>query len=414
MKICLISFYTRQEDYPNRYGLGILRLKEYLQSFNYDVDLIPIDYYNYSKYDIKSIVDRNYDLVGLSNFSWVNDAINYFDKKLKELNPKLNIVIGGAEVEVMDITKYDNEYFIIGEGELALKNLCDYINNDKEDTCFFENNPNIFNKDHPNHTKLEDKIAIKNPLFTNVSIEDREFLWYETCRGCAFSCGYCGHKTRKKVEYIDLDIIKQEIINIGKMNFKKLFVIDPNFAGYKSRAKIILDYFNTYAPNTEIGLYSRPEFIDDEMIELLKKANISEIRIGIQTINPNVPLWLRSNNLKCIIHELPKLSINNIPWRAELITGLPGDNLEGLKKSIAFVESLNPTLFYSYHLTAIPNTPLYNIKDKFNEPFWITTDMDNRVYESNSYNHSELLEMLDYAKQKENEYNHPKGKVLVK
>ena len=106
-----------------------------------------------------------------------------------------------------------------------------------------------------------------------------------------------------------------------------------------------------------------------------------------------------------VINELPKLSENNIPWRAELITGLPGDDFEGLKNSIDFVCSLNPTEFYSYHLTIIPNTPLYNLKDNFSNNLWITTDEANRAYECSSYSHEELLEMLEYAKEKEEEYN---------
>lgn len=411
MKVCLINFYSRQEDYPNRYSLSVLRLGEYLKSFKIDVDFIPIDLQKYQDYDVKSIIYNQYDLIGISNFSWVNDATVFIDNKLKKINPNLNIVIGGPEVDVMDIQNFDSEYFIVGEGEEALKNLCYYIKNGKNDVNFFNDNPNIFNKNNPSHEKVEKEIAIRNPLFTNVIIEDRDFLWYETCRGCAYNCGYCGHKTRHNVEYIDLDIIKQEIINIGKLGFKEIFVIDPNFAGTKKRAKVVLSYFNKYAPNTKIGLYFRPEFIDSEMIELLKNANISQIRIGIQTTNIKVPLWLRSNNMYSVVNELPKLSEFNIPWRAELITGLPGDNFEGLKNSIDFVMSLNPTEFYSYHLTLIPNTILYDLKNNFANNLWITTDNNNRAYECSSYSHKELLEMLEYAKEKEEEYNNSKIKV---
>lgn len=414
MKVCLVSFYSRQFEYPNKYSLAVLRLAEYLKSFNYDVDFMPIDLHNYEKFDVNKIINNNYDLIGFSNYSWVYSAVMDVLHKIKKINHNLNIVIGGPEVEVMNIEPFDKEYFIVGEGEEALKNLCDYLKNGKKDLNFFKNNPNIFNKENPDHEKVEGRISIANPLFTKIDIEDREFLWFETCRGCAFNCGYCGHKTRHNVEYIDLDVVKQEIINIGKMNFKHLFVIDPNFAGTKKRAKIVLSYFNKYAPNVSIGLYFRPEFIDSEMIELLKNANISCIRIGIQTTNPKVPLWLRSNNLNSIINELPKLSKNDINWRAELITGLPGDNFEGLKNSIDFIEGLNPTEYFSYHLTLIPGTPLYDLKNNFNNPLWITTDNNNRAYEASSYSHKELQEMLQYAEEKTNIYNNQKIKKLIR
>ncbi len=56
--------------------------------------------------------------------------------------------------------------------------------------------------------------------------------------------------------------------------------------------------FNRYSPQSKLTLYLRPEFIDREAIELYKKANIDKIRIGIQTTNKNVPLWIRANSLK--------------------------------------------------------------------------------------------------------------------
>ena len=413
MKIALLNFYTRIEEYPNRYSLPTLRLGEYLKSFGYDVDLIPIDLNNFANVNYEDIA-RTYDLIGLSNYSWVANAVKYASKQLRKYNPNCEIVIGGSQVEIIDINDWDDEFFIIGEGEIALKNLCDYIKNNKKDDMFFDNNPNIFNKKHPNHRKLEERIAISNPLFTNMFIpkEDRRFLWYETCRGCAFNCGYCGHKSRCNVAYIDLDIIKDEIKNIGEYGFEKVFVIDPNFAGTKERAKKVMKLFNKYAPNTSVGLYFRPEFIDDEMIAILSEANINEVRIGIQTTNPVIPLWIRSNNLKKIVEELPKLSTNNISWRAELITGLPGDNFIGLKNSMDFVENLNPTEYNSYHLTVIPNTPLYKLKDNFGGKDWIVTDEFSRAIESNSYTKEEMIEMLNYAKERTAKYNNAKVKKI--
>lgn len=413
MRIALLNFYTRIEEYPNRYSLPTLRLGEYLSSFGYNVDLIPIDLNNFINVDYSSIA-QSYDLVGLSDYSWVANAVKYVSRKLREYNSNCEIVIGGSQVEIIDINDWDDEYFIIGEGEVALKNLCDYINCKKKGDSFFDNNPNVFNKQNKSHRKLETNIAVKNPLFTNMIIpkEDRKFMWYETCRGCAFNCGYCGHKSRHNVAYIDLDIIEKEIKIIGEYGFEKLFVIDPNFAGTKERAKKVMKLFNKYASNTSIGLYFRPEFIDDEMISILRQANINEVRIGIQTVNPAVPQWIRSNNLKKVIEELPKLSVNNINWRAELITGLPGDNLVGLKKSMDFVETLYPTEYYSYHLTVIPNTPLYELKDNFSNKEWIITDEFSRAIESSSYTKEEMMEMLEYAKKRTTEYNNVKVKKI--
>lgn len=233
----------------------------------------------------------------------------------------------------------------------------------------------------------------------------KQFKYFLNCFFILYSCGYCGHKTRQNVGFIDLVIVEEEIKNIGKNGFKKVFIIDPNFAGNKERAKQIIDMFNKYSPSSALTIYLRPEFIDDEAIKLYSKANIDEIRIGIQTTNKNVPLWVRSNSLKHVNEELPKLSKNNIKWRAELITGLPGDNFEGLKNSIDYVETLSLTTYYYYHLTLIKGVKMYSLVDNFNNKYWITKDEFDRAYSSSTYSHEELLEMLDYSNEKSNNYN---------
>ena len=69
------------------------------------------------------------------------------------------------------------------------------------------------------------------------------------------------------------------------------------------------------------------------------------------------------------------------------------------------MKNLNPTEFYSYHLTLIPNTPLYKLKDNYSNPLWIRADEMSRAYESSTYSHSELLDMLAYAKENSDNYN---------
>lgn len=404
MKIGLISFYIRQEEYPNRYYLSTMRLAEYLMSSGYDVDLITQNLDETENLKLDEIIKKGYDLIGLSCFSWTKESVLNTSKMLRKKDSSLNIVVGGAEVENINLNEWDNEIFIMGEGEQSLLDVCEYIKNGKQDANFFENHANIFDKKHPNRSKKIDNLQYYNSLFTNVSIPDKKFLWYETCRGCDYNCGYCGHKTRNKTAYFDLKTVEQEIKSIGENEFERVFVIDPNFAGNKERAKQVLRMFEKYAPNTKIGLYFRPEFIDDETIDCLSAANIDHIRIGIQTTNKDIPKWIRSNSLYHIEKYLPKLSDNNINWRGELIAGLPNDNLIGLKNSIDFMESLRPTEYFCYHLTLIPNTPLYRLVNNFQEDMWVTIDDESKVFSSNSYSNDELKEMLNYSKTRIREY----------
>lgn len=407
MKIAIINFYLRMSDYPTKYSLSTLRLAEYLSSMGKDVELLPISLEQLDFYDfVNNYLKDNYNIVCISHYVWSRDVTPKLITAIKHCAPNIRIIVGGPEVQYMNIDDYNNEIFIVGEGEEALLNSINYLESGRKDENFFENNENIFDIRHKNWKVIEKNPKYKAPLFTKFMDIDKDFLYYETSRGCAYKCGYCGFRNRDNIFNFPLEFIKEEIIRIGKLGFKEVFVVDANLGGTKDRAKEILSYFNQYAKNAKLTIYLRPEFIDDELIEIMKESNLKDVRIGIQTLNSNVPKWLRSNSIYHIMNELPKLSLNNIPWKAELIIGLPGDNLEGLKYTIKFTEEmLKPKEFCCYPLTIIKNTPLFSLTtcSKDND-IWIRGDENLMAIESSSYSHNDLIEMQNYAQRKMNEY----------
>ena len=405
MKVGIVNYYLRLKDYPTRYSLVALRLAEYLNSYDIDVDIctIHLEIKDYDKY--AKMLNEKFDIIAISHYVWSKEATKKIVEEIKKINNKKKIIVGGPEVKYINTQDYTDEYFIIGEGEKSLLNLILYIENGEKDKTFFDNNPNIFTSNKPEYKVLNNELEYANPLFTKFKDIDKDFLYYETSRGCQYNCGYCGFKNRFKVANFDLNFVEEEVKRIGELNFKEVFVIDANFGGNKQRAKKIMIFFNKYAPNAVLTIYLRPEFIDDEFIEILKQANLKEIRIGIQTINDNVPEWVRSNSIYHICNELPKLSENNIKWKAELIIGLPGDDINGLKKSIDFVEEyLKPTEFCCYPLTVIKSTKMHELVSKRNEEFWLEIDENNMAYESNSYSHDDLINMQQYSVFRMNSY----------
>ena len=405
MKIALINYYLRLSDYPTRYSLATMRLGEYINSNGVDVELLSISI-NEKKLDdfVYNNLKGKYDIVGISNYVWSKNITIQLAKAIRENAPEISVIIGGPEVQYIDLTKYEDELFILGEGEDSLLKTIQFLERERKDIDFFEKNCNVFDKKHPERKMTKERLVYKNPLFTKFKVIDKDFLYYETSRGCLYNCGYCGFKNRDNIELFDLEFVEEEIKRIGKIGFKEVFVIDANLGGTPERAKKILSMFAKYAPQSKLTIYLRPEFIDNEMIELLAKANLKEVRIGIQTTNDHIHKWIRSNSIMHVSEELPKLSKHQIPWKAEFIIGLPGDTMEGLKKSLEFAANvLKPTEICCYPLTLIKDTPLYKLVNS-EGPEWIKIDDKSRAYESYSYTHKELLDMHQYAQQMMNRY----------
>lgn len=405
MKFALITYYLRLSDYPTKYSLAALRLGEYLNSSGIDVELVPVALVDLDfKQFVRDNIAGKYDIVGISSYVWSKKATPQIAKIIRKNAPGVSIIIGGPEVKYTNLDLYEDEIFILGEGEESLARAIHYIENGKQDKDFFRKNPNIFDRLHPERKMSKEKLLYKSPLFSKFRDVGTEFLYYETSRGCAYNCGYCGFRNRENVELFDLDFVEEEVKRIGNIGFKEVFVVDANLGGTPERAKIILKMFNTYAHQSKLTIYLRPEFIDDEMIELLDQANLKEVRIGIQTINNRIPSWIRNNSIKSVVEQLPKLSKTKVPWKAEFIIGLPGDDMQGLVRSLDFAENiLKPTEICCYPLTLIKDTPLFDMVDSDKEE-WIKIDKDYRAYESFSYTHQELIAMQEYAKSRMNQY----------
>ena len=424
MKVTLISFYNRFQEYPTKYSLGTMKLAAYIgKNEEIEVKIIPINSEERITEEIlDKLTDQRTEILGIPNYMWTEKLAQIISREVKKRNPNILRVIGGPSTTTVKFSDWNSdEIFIVGEGEEALREIC--VSKIKEPMFNSENvnrllSGNIFSRSH----NLEDR----NVLYKSTQIpkglslfsdelekmkDDKtpeSFAWYETTRGCAYACGYCGHKTRNNLGDIQLKDIEEEIDNISKRKITRLFIVDPIIGGIPRKGKEVLKLCNSKIPNTQIIAYLRPEMLDDEFIEILQKCNLEEMRFGIQTLNTNVPAWVRSNSINIIMRELSKLKGKNINWRAELIVGLPGDDMNGLRNSMkTVIDEFQPTVLAAYHLTAIKGTKVYSLVDGTNndKSQWLKVDSNSQAIASHSYTEADFQEMARYSNAISSLYN---------
>lgn len=399
IKIGLISFYSDFAKYPNKYSLGTLRIASKLFSLNnLTVKIITINCDDFNIDDYKFSFN-NLDIVGFGLYNWTINISS--ELRNKYIDSTTEVILGGPSANYLDPKQWKgNETIIIGEGE---HQIYDLIKNKYhlKDKMVFSNKYKI-----EDITLFEDSIINTNPLYDQKVISDigleniHEFTWFETTRGCPYNCAFCGHKTRSNVACFPIEFTKKEIQNIGENKIKKVFIVDPVLGGSKKRGKEILKIFNKYSPISKLIIYLRTETLDSEYMNIISDSNISEIRIGIQTLNSNVPSYIRSNSLKAIFQYLPLLKEYMIAWRAELIIGLPGDNFDGFIKTLkTIIDEIHPTYLCAYRLTIIQGTKMYELlhKDGINEHLWIEKDKNNRITCSSTFSAIELNKMLIFG-----------------
>ena len=419
MNYLFVSFYNRFFEYETEYSLATLRLVSVVAK-NKDNNIVihpyNLDELESSKKELdQRLLQIEADVICLSAYVWTWSEIEGLLPFIKEKNKKAKILIGGPEVINHEIPLNDDVFYFYGEGErfFNIFNDCtdvksithEYIANIVNDIGEIRGNTYFLNCDQ--------HLAIGLPLYSKELTKvigdtylSRNFAWYETSRGCAYNCSYCGHKTRKGVCVFDYDFVENEIKEIGKSNINRVFVVDPIIGGTPKNGKKVLELFNKYAPNAKLIIYIRPEYLDAEYIDILGKANLEDVRIGVQTVNDNISKEIRNNNIVKINKFLPELHKYNIPWRCELITGLPGDTVTEYKKTLQHaIDVFKPTTIHSYHLSVLKETGLFKYTLP-NEEKWLKIGKDGiSAVSSYSYTEDELNYMLNYGKTILNIYN---------
>lgn len=401
LNIGLLSFFD--EDEGGKYTIASLRIAASLLDMdNVSVEIIPIPINICDEHllsEIDKINNSDFEVIGMSAYVWTWEKIRKISLGLNRDKIKA-VLVGGPEIQnSIRSDWYGDELFSYGEGELFTREICKLLieGANIQDIHQMQKIANAEKKDDIYIIEKDGELYNSIPIYTfdnlkKLKIEDfcTDYCFYETTRGCPYKCGYCGHKFRQIPVTFDKSILENEIRFFGEVGLKRIFIVDPILGGTPKRGKEILSMFNKYAPNTKITSFLRPEYLDDEYLELLSRSSIEELRFGIQTINESVPNWIRANNISKILKILPLLTSTGIPWRAELIVGLPGDDIYGLKRSIEFViKEVHPTYLHAYHLSVLKETEMYSLLNNPGDK-WIKIYEDT-MRAKESYSYSEVL-----------------------
>jgi len=308
------------------------------------------------------------DVVGFSCHYWSFFSFIEAASWVKHLNPEARIILGGPQVNSIDmaqsiLSKYQDVDFIIrGSGEEPICRLMEGIAGNQK----FEKIPGLSYRTPEliQHNSSSSGSPWKRSLIfsrENKELTDQLYplseVSYETVLGCRSRCLYCVYPT-SKFEFVDDDMVQSELSFLCDLGIQHIRICDSHFGGSKERAKKILHRLRKVNRRSSIKIYPDLMHIDPEYVELIQDAGAEVTSIGIQTTNRKSLKMIRrqamhdyQEAIELILNEFP-----NVP--VDLIVGLPGDNLEGLKQTFRDVLDMGFSTVNIFRLAVFPGTPL--------------------------------------------------------
>jgi radical SAM superfamily enzyme YgiQ (UPF0313 family) len=346
-------------------NLAVYTLKRHLESYNVQIIELSINDSIHRIFD--SLLSLKTDLIGFSCYIWNFEIILKLAEMLKKARPEIKILLGGPEVSFDSkklLVKYHFIDFIIqGEGERKLFILLEKLKANEvlfqvPGLCFRNEKGEIYVNSDVDPKALED-LAFPYVQRDLENMKHR-IVYYETMRGCPYSCSYCLSSTKNGLTMLPMERVFTELDCFIDAGVKQVKLVDRTFNCNMSRAKEIFKYLIKRGGDTNFHFEITGNLIDEEMIYLLKNApsGLIQFEIGVQTTNQ---LTLEDIGRKISLAEIEEnirklIMPGNIHIHLDLIAGLPYDTYDLFKLSFNRVIDLSPDMLQLGFLKLLKGT----------------------------------------------------------
>ncbi len=351
MKVVLIGLNSKFSDS----NLALYYLRETLVEIaDIEVELLELTVNIPLIENLTAILRQEGDVLAFSAYIWNREMLQKLLPLIRKLKQECIIVLGGPEATHSPEGFPEADAILRGAGEVLWPKLIRGLAEGAQvaDMGWLKENALSFSKDWPFPYRTEDKERLKNRL-----------VYYETGRGCPFSCSFCLSAAEKRTAFRTSMQVKEDIDRLLTMDCKTIKFVDRTFNYPPQRCNEILSYLLEKArPGVTFHFEIKGDLLNDETIALMQSAPTGyfQVEIGLQSVNPTTLHAVgRNNDWEKINRNVPRLlEKNNLHLHLDLIAGLPHEDLASFKKSFACAWALKPHHLQLGFLKLLPGTPL--------------------------------------------------------
>lgn len=367
-------------------NLAVYDLQAYASDY---ADHIVLKEYtiNQQKDDImRDIYLEHPDVVCVSCYIWNLSFVKELMADLIKILPGADFWAGGPEVSY-DAEKFltENSEFkgvMVGEGEETFKELAGYyVEKNPQDLkdmtgiCYRDGDQII----HNGWRQIMDLSSIPF-IYKDLSEFKNRIIYYESSRGCPFSCSYCLSSIDKKLRFRDTETVKKELQFFIDNKVPQVKFVDRTFNCKHDHAMAIWKYINEHDNGvTNFHFEISADLLREEELQEMStmRPGLIQLEIGVQSTNPDtikaIHRTMDFEKLKGIVDRIH--SFENIHQHLDLIAGLPYEDYDSFRHSFNDVYALKPQQLQLGFLKVLKGSHMmemcreYGIVYKTQEPY---------------------------------------------
>ena len=367
-------------------NLAVYDLQAYASDY---ADHIVLKEYtiNQQKDDImRDIYLEHPDVVCVSCYIWNLSFVKELMADLIKILPGADFWAGGPEVSY-DAEKFltENSEFkgvMVGEGEETFKELAGYyVEKNPQDLknmtgiCYRDGDQII----HNGWRQIMDLSSIPF-IYKDLSEFKNRIIYYESSRGCPFSCSYCLSSIDKKLRFRDTETVKKELQFFIDNKVPQVKFVDRTFNCKHDHAMAIWKYINEHDNGvTNFHFEISADLLREEELQEMStmRPGLIQLEIGVQSTNSDtikaIHRTMDFEKLKGIVDRIH--SFGNIHQHLDLIAGLPYEDYDSFRHSFNDVYALKPQQLQLGFLKVLKGSHMmemcreYGIVYKTQEPY---------------------------------------------
>ncbi len=341
---------------------------------------------------IKAVLHCQSDVYAFSCYLWNIELIKKICVDLKQMRPECEILLGGPEVS------YDPEEYsfadvvVCGEGEISIP---DYLLG------------NVSGK------IIQGRVV--NPLdklsfcYSDQDLEENKhrLIYYESSRGCPYSCSYCLSSVEKGVRFKSVETVCAELKRFDDSKVDLVKFVDRTFNADRKRAMEIWKFAAEQCKHTKFHFELAGELLKEEELSFLSTVpkDKFQFEIGIQsTHEKTLDAVDRKGNLSLLFDRIRRLLIaGNIHVHTDLIVGMPYESYEVFKQSFNDVYTLSSDCLQVGFLKLLKGSKIRRESERFHYRYSSTAPYE--IYDNDFITEKQVFRLEMIAETVERFYN---------
>ena len=350
-------------------NLAIYSLRACAGEYKSQIELAEFTINNQKDYILEEIYKRKPDILCFSVYIWNLDYVESVARAFKKICPDTPVWVGGPEVsyEVEDFLTSHPEIdgVMIGEGEETFREVCGYYAGNRE----LDSIQGIAYRDN-NGIRVTESRAIMDMSripFCYDTMEDfsNRIIYYESSRGCPFSCSYCLSSVDKSLRFRDTELVKKELLFFINQKVPQIKFVDRTFNCNHAHAMEIWRFIKEHDNGvTNFHFEISADLINEEELKLISdmRPGLIQLEIGVQSTNEvtikEIHRTMKLERLKEVVRAIQ--SGANVHEHLDLIAGLPYEDYDSFARSFDEIYELKPNQLQLGFLKVLKGSFMYD------------------------------------------------------